>query len=95
MEMSPSFLRMESNRRLHCLFHCTSSAWFHSLESISTRAVFPTPVSPSMITGTPHWYLLEKGGERGEGERGEGERGEGERSELDGDEQYSTEQLVL
>ena len=79
MEMSPSFLRMKSNRRFHCLFHCTSSAWFHSLESISTRAVFPTPVSPSMITGTPHWYLVgREGGGRGRGEReGEGRGREG------------------
>ena len=53
----PSFRLMNSRIWSFFLFHLMSRDWFHSFESISTRAVFPTPVSPSMITGTPHSYL--------------------------------------
>ena len=95
MEMSPSFLRIKSNRRSRCLFHCTSSAWFHNLESISTRAVFPTPVSPSMMTGTPHWYLVGRGEGRGGGGggiRGIVREGRGEEERRGGEERGGEEE---
>ena len=36
------------------LLHLCNAARFHSLDIISMSAVFPTPVSPSMTTGTLH-----------------------------------------
>ena len=49
-----SFLLMTSRSLSLLVSHCATHEWFHSFESISISAVFPTPVSPSMIAGTPH-----------------------------------------
>ena len=55
--LSLSFLLRNSSILSFSCFNSMSNETFRNFESIWISAVLPTPVSPCIITGSPHSYL--------------------------------------